>query len=273
MSSLFFRAFAVCLLVSVAAAVRAEPPAGNYAIPVGGSASIWQPGGTWDFCETEQDVELCFVITESTDVAGVVTGTGTFTFTGLVEGELVSPVTGQMSGSTEKSKVSLSGPLEGQLSQGAVVLDINGSVSFKCKEDPLDPALFDCKPKVKLCAYNGGKKVGCDRIGGKSGEANVAAIGGPWVLRLAALATDSAGNVTGDAEVELATGQILAFTASGKYNAKSDSSKLTLLGAGPATSSRIKLSKLVLSGGGASAGKISFAIAGQKGKAEIAPVN
>jgi hypothetical protein len=266
----FSRVLAACLLVSVAGSVRAEPPAGDYEIAVAGDAEIWQPGGSSEFCESEEGITLCFVVDSSTDVAGAVAGVATFTFTGLIEGELVAPVSGQVGGSTEKSNVSLSGPLEGGLVVLDIPVDVDGSVSLKCKEDSLDPALFQCKPKLKLCLFLGSDKLGCDQIGGESGDVEVSAVGGPWVLRLA-LVTDVSGNVTGDAEVELATGQMLAFTASGKYKSASDSSKLDLQGVGQAASSRIKLSKLVLSGGNASSGRISLKIAGQKGKALIAP--
>ncbi len=272
MRSLVSLASVVVLGVGVAGSVRAEPPAGDYETVVAGEAEIWQPGGAWEFCDTAEDVQVCLSVDGSTDTSGIVNAVGTFTFTGIAEGELVAPISGEMKGSTEKSKVALEGPLQGELTVTGIPVDIDGNIKLNCKENTLDPAFFDCKPKVKLCAYEAGKKLGCEKVGGKSGEASVPAVGGPWALRMA-LSTDASGNVTGDAEVELATGQILAFTASGKYKSKSDSSKLTLVGVGPAANSKLKLSKLVLSGGTTSAGKASFKLAGQKGKAELVPLN
>lgn len=264
------RGIAVGVVVAAASLARAESPEGEYTLSVGGEAEIWQPDGFSESCEVVDGDELCFTIDASTDTAGGVTAAGTLTLSGSVTGELAIPLTGNVSGASAKSKFTLTGPIDGQLTDGVIVLDVTGSATFKCKEDPFDAALFQCKPKLKLCAYYLGEKIDCQGIKGKSGETTVSAIGGPWELGLV-LATDVAGNVTGVATAELASGQVLDFSATGKYNAKSDTSKLDLVGVGSGAGSRLKLSKLALAGGGAGAGKLKMSpLAGQKGKAVLA---
>lgn len=263
-------ALATCLSFSLPTVSSAEPPSGEYDLSIGGEAEIWQPSGLSEYTEVVDGVEVSYAVDTVTDIAGGVTAVGTFTFLGAIDGQLAMALGGQVKGRTAKTKFKLTGSVEGEFFVEFVTVDVLGSASFKCDENPSDRATFLCTPRVKLCIYDqfDGKKLGCTTVKGQRGEQVLVAEGGESDLYMA-LETSPAGVISGTAEVQLATGEILEFIATGRYNARSDTSTIDIRGVGGAIASRIKLSKLALSGGTATAAKINLRLAGQKGKAEI----
>lgn len=256
---------ALVLAVLTARIAAAEVPSGSYAIDIGAEQSILVPANVEaSSCETADDVTICLSGELATNGAGVITGSGLATFTGGIEGDLAIGFTGKVAGAATRPRVSLSLDLTGELTSDGVTLDVEASSRTKCGQDLLAGG-FACVGKMKLCAFYHGQRVGCE-----SGLINfeIEDDGGPWQLRLD-LATDPAGVVSGTAEVELATGEIYAYGVTGKYNARSGTADLRLVGSGAALGSKLRLSKVSLLGGTATGGRLDFQVAGQKGKASL----
>lgn len=253
------------LALTLSFSARAETPSGTYLIDVGGDQSISVPTEIESSCETADGVTLCIDGEISTDGSGAVDGAALFELSGDLEGELEATLSGVVRGSGAKTKVRLAMAVNGEVSSGGLTLDIAAKGRFKCVENMAADG-FLCRGKLRLCAFEGGKKVGCEseRLDLELGDS-----GGPWQLRLLGLETDASGAITGDAQVALSTGQILSYDVSGKYSSRKDTANLRLVGTGDAAGSVLALSKVAFEGGGITGGKLAFRIAGQKGKASL----
>jgi hypothetical protein len=241
---------------------RAEPPSGSYVIDVGGDQSIVVPIEFEDStCETAEGVTVCIAGAIGTDGSGAVTGNALVELSGDIEGELEATLSGAVRGSTQKTKVRLVMEMNGAVSSGGLTLDVEAKGKFKCVENA--PAGFLCRGRLKLCAFASGKRVGCesDRL-----DLELEDAGGPWQLRLLDLATDGSGEVTGTAEVTLATDQILQYDVSGKYSARKDTANLRPVA--PERRARSSLSKSARRRN-RDGRQARVRVVGQKGKVEL----
>lgn len=244
----------------------AEPPSGTYLIDVGGDQSISLPTEIEDTsCETEDGVTICVDGAISTDGSGAVDGAALFELSGDLEGELEATLSGAVRGSGSKTKVRLAMAMSGEVSSGGLTLDFEAKGRFKCVENA-GAGSFLCRGKLRLCAFEGGQRVGCES---ERVDLELEDGGGPWQLRLLNLATEASGAITGEAQVALSTGQILSYDVSGKYSARKDTANLRLVGTGDAAGSKLALSKVAFEGDDTTAGKLAFQIAGQKGKVAL----
>ncbi len=251
---------------------------GTYPFPVDGDGEIWQPGRLLDGCASEPSLfEVCVSVDTSTDNEGRVSGTGLIGFSGSLSGLSPYGVTGQVSGTTAKTKASLVGDFAGSAvfhsTSGPVAVDLEGDVRFRCKENPDDRTEFACKARFNVCAFLAGKKQFCRRV---HGEIPLEAVGAPWMLTVD-LSTVDDGPVAGTGFLDRGTDQrsqidlgSLDYTAVGTYKASKDIAKLLLVGV-QSPDSKIKISKLALRDPRGPGGKVSFKVAGQKGRAEIQP--
>ena len=253
------------LTLALALPVHAEPPTGSYVIDVGGDQSILLPTEIEDSaCETADGVTVCIDGAIATDGSGAVTGSALMELSGDIEGELEATLAGSVRGSRNKTKVRLAMDMSGEASSGGITLDFEGKARFKCV-DTTGAGSFLCRGRIKLCAFDAGKRIGCES---ERLDLELTDGGGPWQLRLLNLSTATSGAVTGNAEVTLATGQILTYDVSGKYSSRKDTAKLRLVGTGDAARSKLAFSKAVFEGSAVTDGKLAYRIAGQKGKVD-----
>src|SRR5262245_41296554 len=256
---------AACLAGLLASSASAETPAGAYAVDVSGDAGLAFPFGDAELCETTQGGEVCLTSSVETDASGAVTGSAIMTVASA-DAELALTLDGQVSGTTAKPKTVLDFTAEGT----AFGFDVEGHGRMKCVLDASEPAQQVCRGKAKVCAFEGGQRLGCERLP----FATVLQLQRvPFVVALD-LATAGNGAVSGDATVQIDVEgvQPIAYAAKGKHKASADVSNLKLAGADPAQKTSLAFQQLGLAAGGATAGSVAFKIAGQKGKATL-PTN
>jgi len=138
---------------------------------------------------------------------------------------------------------------------------------FTCANPLPHSAKFSCKGRGKICAVFDHRK--CFSGGGLL--ATVGAAGGSWHLAMD-LATSKTGEVSGELTATLANGATEGFyVVKGKYNPKKDSSSLKILSSEPLSKNKIAFTNLVVGAGTVTSGKMTFTIAGEKGKEVIVP--
>lgn len=256
----------VCFLGLLGSVARAEMPAGEYAVTVGGDAGLVLPSGDLETCESTPDGDLCITSSVDTDASGIVTGNAVLTLDGSgVSMDLNLLLDGQVGGSTVKPKTVLHFSAQGSATDGLLVLDILGSGKMKCGLDDTMPDQLFCKGRMKLCAYIDGDKLDC---AGLPFGTSVGFTRTPFDLQLD-LATGEKNVVTGDAQVLIDAAPAFAYSAKGKYKPTTDATNLKLTSVDPEAKTKIALKQAVLEAGSASAGVVTFKIAGQKGKATL----
>jgi hypothetical protein len=250
------------LAFSTPHAAGAEQPSGAYVIQVGGEHAIYLPtevGGP--ACQTDGGVTACFSGAISADASGKVTGTAVAEFSGDVEGDLAATFSGRLSGSTADTKLRLAMHMTGEVSSGGALLDVKARGRWRCVEDTTLGG-FSCSGRLRRCMFDGGQRLGCES---ERSSLHLREQGGLWAVYLE-LSTDAKGIVGGTATVFLSTGAVLDYELAGKYNARTDTAKLRLVGTGEAQGSELELSTLSLSNSTATAGELRYRIAGQKGR-------
>jgi hypothetical protein len=253
------------LAVSTPLVAGAEPPSGSYLIPVGGEHALHLPGGVGSpTCETDAGVTVCFSGLLGADASGAVTGEAAAEYSGDVDGDLDAVFTGAMRGSAADTRLRLAMTLTGELSSDGVALEIESRGRWRCTPNQTSRG-FDCSGRVRRCVFDGERHLGCEA---EHSHLALGDSGGPWLLYLE-LATGANGGIGGTAAVILATGQVLDYALDGRYDARTDTAKLRLVGAGEAQGSELRLSKLSLADGAATGGELRYRIAGQRGETQL----
>lgn len=247
-------AIAVCL--AWAPRARAELPAGSYTIEVNGDSGLIVPTGAGEVCQDG----VCVSTDVSTNANGVVSGSGNVAIDTDITADVDLAFTGRVSGTTAKPKVVLAFTAAGT----ADGLDVAGKGKLKCAVGST-PGELDCGGKLKLCAFQAGKKLGCQKLpfATQVGFARQA-----FSLELD-LETILGATVIGDASARIGVVSIASYTVKGKYKSSADASNLALKSADRALKTKVALKKVVLEGGAPTAGKAVFKLMGQKGVVEL----
>jgi len=259
------------LVLALSAPLRAsaDPPSGSYTIDLPAEPGILVPAEAQaSYCETVEGITICLSGEPVTDGSGVISGDAQLEFSGEVEGTLTGSFGGKVSGAAGHPRVRLTMELTGEFYSWweNQTFDVQVTQRTRCVRDEIAGGFY-CQGPLRTCASFEGSRVGCGSVSsGFVVEEESAA----WQLVLE-LSTDERGVVTGTATVELETGAVFAYTVTGKYDARRDSSSLRLVGLGEASRSKLRLSSAVLAGGTATAGTVDYQISGQKGRA-ILPV-
>lgn len=266
------------LAMCLAGTAIAGPPQGGYTLDVGGANEVWYPDGDDRFCDTENDDEICFVTTGvATDGTGGVTGTGRFQihFQGEIDADLPMTLVGKLGGTTGKPKPKVTVDAAGisvfhfpDLGMPNVDVPMTLAAKFTCANPLPHSSKFSCKGRGKICATAFGRRK-C--FGGGGLLMTHTAGGGSWHLAMD-LATSKTGEVSGELTATLANGATEGFyVVKGKYNPKKDSSSLKILSTEPLSKNKIAFTNLVVGPGTVTSGKMTFTIAGEKGKEVIVP--
>ena len=262
-------AAAAPLALLLAGAALAGPPNGPYAVEVGDANGVSFLSGDNEECDGDSSLSLCIVTSVATDATGVVSGTGSFNFTGFIAGDLPMTLDGHMAGSTSKPiakvVVAFSGPAT-LTSDGSMFLgEASGGGKLTCKRSLPADEFFSCAGRLKLCFAAMGHRV-CKGGGGFVMEVRGAS--GSWLLGLD-LATSDTGAVTGNATATLANAAAETFAVTGKYNAKRDQSTLKLKSLEPPSKDKASFGNLAVTTDSVTSGKLKFTIAGEKGTETI----
>jgi hypothetical protein len=255
----------VCLALLLAPVARAELPLGEYVIELGGDNGLARPYDFVDLCLEG----LCLEGDLDTSTSGAISGDAAMS--GDIEGvslDLDVAITGQASGSTVKPKVGMSLDIDGVAEYGGYEFTVSGSGKAKCGLDLVVPGQLQCKGRLKLCLYDGADKLACES-GPFEGPLAFERVPFDVVLDLA---TDERNVVTGDAVVEIDAAPVFAYSVTGKYKESADTATLKLASGDPAVKTKVALKKVVLEAGAATAGTVTFKVAGQKGKATLPAV-
>jgi hypothetical protein len=263
------RIYVFCLAAVLAASARAEMPAGEYTIPIGGVNGLAFPvGDVPEECLTEDGAEVCFSASADTDASGHVTGMGVITIDdGFNSADLDLALDGAVGGSTAKPKAALHVAVTGTGFIAGMDVTFSGVGRVKCKIDRLDPDSLFCKGKAKVCVFDGGDRLGCE---GLPFESSFPIERTPFDIQVV-VATDMRNVVTGTGDVLIEDAPAYSYVAKGKYKPTADTTNLKLTGTDPAVKTKIGMKKMVLEAGGATSGTIAFKVAGQTGKVVIAP--
>lgn len=260
----------VCVLALALSAPRlaaADPPSGSYTIEPPAEAGILVPAEAQaPDCDTVEGITICLSGQPTTDGSGVIGGDAQLDFSGDVEGTLTGTFGGTVSGAAGDPRVGLTMQLSGELYSWweNEFFDVTVTQRSRCVRNEIVGGFY-CLGPLRTCAYSSGSRVGCGSV--TAGFA-VDEQSSAWQLGLE-LSTDERGAVTGTATVELETGLSLAYTVTGKYDARRGSSSLRLAGLGDAAKSKLRLSSAVLAGGTATAGTLDYQISGQKGRTTL----
>jgi hypothetical protein len=261
-------------LLGVASAAVAEPPSGNYVIEVGGEdMRLTLARGDAEVCEVEPQGEICVTTTAATGASGGVYGVGVLTLTGELEGEIAFQFEASTRGTLAKPvlrKPTIHG--YGVISDGLISFDVQMFGRMKCKLDAAQPDEYACKAKTRLCAIVEGQKIDCTSI---SYHVSLAAEKAPPFHVNLALATDSAGVITGTAEAIVDVGvenahPVTFIVTKGKYDASRDSAKIDFRVSVGRSYNDLTLKAVVFEAGIATSGDMKFDL-GQKGRYRITP--
>jgi hypothetical protein len=250
---------ALCAIgVSIAWLPRAaaEVPSGAYAIQVNGDSGLVLPTGGAEVC----DGGVCVSTDVTTDADGIVSGSGNVSIDSGATADIDLDLVGRVSGTTAKPKLVLAFAAAGQ----ANGVGVAGKGQLKCALGS-DPNALDCTGKAKLCAFQLGHKLGCEKL---PFAAQVAFARQPFELDLD-LQTVLAGTVTGEAGAQVGAITLASYVVKGKYKASTDASTLALKSQDPAQKTKVALKKVVLAAGGPTSGTAVFKLMGQKGRVEL----
>lgn len=276
--------WAVPLLVLLASAsgASADPPATLDGIAVNDcSATIFDISGTYtDESLGGDEIGLDVNFTVAVDANGGLTGSGLLSDSSgeEFEGVIAFTVTGKLKGNglARSAKLILSG-------EGTITIDgVSVFTRIKIVENAtLDPCTLLTTGKVTARAAFPGAGIRPIAITESFSEEPLDTpvgrepLTGAWRLGLD-LATDLAAsrlNISGNAMVAIDDnpGRVLDLDATGKYNAKKDSSNVKALGAGDAFGAKLAVRTLMVDGGTATAALIKYKALGQRGQVVIGP--
>jgi hypothetical protein len=265
-------AVAACTLLSAFSA-RAEPPAGSFALTIGGPDSptsqmrllegVRIPANACN--NTNPTVEICEETEVHTDAAGDVTGAIRFTYTGTTQGVIEFLIDGTLKAAPGIAKSKLIFTPQGTLQvDGVGPSVVSGLGKGYCRDDITTGESFTCDSKIRLC-FEDAFVSDCDRFFDFYEFAEQQA---PWAFEFD-LVTDERGLVTGSGLATLANGVEVEFTAKGKYKSKSDLSNVTFTGLGLGRKSKILIKGLQVVEGALFDGRVKFKVAAQSGVYEI----
>jgi len=248
---------AACVSALWAASARAEAPAGAYTVAIDGDAGLIVPTGEGEVCEDDgTGGQVCVSTDVSTNANGVVSGSGLVTDVAQALSVDLDFV-GKVSGTTAKPKLVLAFAATGS----ATGLDVAGKGKLVCVPDRGGAPVFACRGKAKLCAFQLGVKLGCQKV---PFDTQVAYARQPFELDLD-LQTVLQSTVTGAATAQIGAITIASYAAKGKYKASADASTLVLKCTDRGVKSSVVLKKVVLAAGAPTAGTAVFKLMGQKG--------
>ena len=190
---------------------------------------------------------------------------------GHLEGDLVAETfpgsfLGTLRGKVGKPVVRMNLQLQAPADFGSLKVLVQAQGRYTCKPGDTSGRL-SCVGPMEVCAFEGGRRIGCAKERGFSFELLLESA--PLEVKLVGLTTNADDEVEGGGEVVLPTGEKATYDVTGRYDAARDTTDLHLAGKFRAAGSTIDLKKAVLAGGAATSGKISFLVAGQKGKAVL----
>src|SRR5262245_10326765 len=257
------RVCVVAVLALCVASARAETPDGAYTIALDGDAALVVPTGDGELCADDgTGGQLCVSTHVSTNGNGVVSGNGHVTDE-LQQISVDLDLAGTVSGTTAKPKLVLAFVAAGS----AGGLDVGGKGKLKCSPSG-GGSVFDCQGKAKLCAFELGHKLGCEKV---PFATQVAYARQPFELDLD-LQTVLQSTVTGDANAQIGAITVASYAVKGKYTASADASTLVLKCTDDAVKSKVALNKVVLAAGAPTAGTAVFKLMGQKGAVTLPSV-
>jgi hypothetical protein len=247
---------AIALSLSWSPRAAAEVPSGGYTIAINGDSGLIVPTGEGEVCEGG----VCVSTDVTTNPNGIVSGSGNVAINGGTTADIDLELVGRVSGTTAKPKLVLGFLAEGQ----ANGVDVAGKGSLKCALGSA-PAALDCSGKAKLCAFQLGHKLGCEKL---PFATQVAFVRQPFELDLD-LSTVLSETVTGEAGARIGAITIASYIVKGKYKAGDDASTLVLKSTDPGVKTKVSLKKVVLAAGAPTAGTAVFKLMGQKGTVEL----
>ena len=249
----------VCAMgVSLAWAPRAaaETPSGGYTIPINGESGLVVPTGQGEVCQGG----VCVSTDVTTDAVGIVSGSGNVSIDAGATADIDLALAGRVSGTTAKPKLALAFVASGQANGASV----EGKGKLKCVLGNVAGEL-DCTGKARLCAFQLGHKLGCEKL---PFATQVAFARQPFELDLD-LQTVLMGTVTGEAGARIGAITVASYFVKGKYKPGTDASNLVLKSSDPAQKTKVALKKVVLAAGAPTAGTAVFKLMGQKGKVAL----
>jgi hypothetical protein len=242
---------ALGLSLTAAPRARAEQPAGAYTVEINGDGGLIVPTGTAEVCQGG----VCVSTDVTTNANGVVSGSGVVTIASETANvDLV--LAGRVSGTVAKPKLVLGFAATGT----ANGMSVAGKGKLKCALKNT-PAALDCTGRAKVCAFQLGHKIGCEKL---PLTTQVAFQRQPFALDLD-LQTVLQSTVTGAANARIGAITIASYAAKGKYKASTDASTLLLKGTDSSQKTKVVLRKVVLAAGAPTAGTALFKLMGQKG--------
>ncbi|HVM60657.1 MAG TPA: hypothetical protein VMV72_07290 [Verrucomicrobiae bacterium] len=227
----------VCLTVG-ARATRAEIANGSYSTDISGSAPVWDISGDYSG-DPGLGLDLDFSISQ--DASGDFTGSGSFEYDdwggNYLSGDINASGSVKTAGDTTSVSMNLS--LSGS---GTVVVDedgdtddvdFNASAKISFSVDEADGQLVVTSGSVGVTVTDqdtGKKKSAAERLE-KGGTMDLPSSStGGWNLGLNLTPTGT--KYKGTATIQTSTGVTAQLNATGTYQAKTDTSKLTLKGSG-----------------------------------------
>ena len=236
----------------------AEQPSGAYTVEINGDGGLIVPTGGAEVCQGG----VCVSTDVTTNANGVVSGSGVVTIaseTASIDLDLA----GRVSGTTAKPKLVLGFAATGSANGASVA----GKGKLKCVLGNT-PTALDCSGKAKVCAFQLGHKLGCEKL---PFATQVAFLRQPFALDLD-LQTILQRTVTGEANARIGAITIASYAAKGKYQSSADASTLVLKGTDSSQKTKVVLKKVALAAGGPTAGRALFKLMGQKGAVDLPSV-
>jgi hypothetical protein len=196
-------------------------------------------------------------------MSGTVLGLWGMGVSGIASGLFEMFPSGHVTGRVDAPRVTIAAFGGGDISVLGFPGTGGGRIKLSCGRDRDSwPSLMACKGRMKFCG--GAKGIG-HACAGSPFTAKIPMFGGDWTLALD-LATDASNQVTGTAHATLTVDLQADFAVTGKYDPRSDTSSLELVGLAPAEKAKIALTHLAADG---SAGVLRFKIAGQSGRFDL----
>ena len=256
---------------------RAENPAGDYEIQLGGSNPIITIGDisfVEDQCEFVRDIgELCVEVSANirpiVDARGKISGVGVFIFDASgdgieITGSMGCMVSGRVHGRMDSAsrnhdtRIAMRLRCQGDMGvTGVGVLSSRVTANLKGESDDSGFYSGELAAKVSIQGF------GCERfvipVFLQFGN------GGDWTIALN-IADVEGKKLGGTALATLDDGSAISFEVRGRYNETKDKSNVTLKPDPPFKGASIRLRRLVVTGGAIAGGELKYKVNGQKGK-------
>jgi len=260
--------------------IRAENPAGDYGIQLGGSNPIITIGDILieeQQCDVVPDVgevcaEVSLNIQPTVDARGRISGVGSFSFTADADGLEIAGTMGCM----------VSGRVNGRMDTAS--RDHDTKITFRLRCEGLvgvtGQGVFPARVTAKIKGESDddgfylGEISARISIRGVGSEKIVIPIslefgnGGDWTVALNIVDIDGK-KLGGSALATLDDGSALSFDVRGRYNERKDESNVTLKPNKPFRGASIRLRHFMVTGGLIAGGELKYKVNGQRGKVPL----